>query len=95
MTNQFGQDVDAMYEAYVARQWEELNASPEDDFPEWGNAIECIESALKLLSKAEDELYEAAGHVEGSPEYDRIVSLAMSVSDLYDHILDQNQRMRG
>ena len=95
MKNQFGQDVDAMYEASVARQWEELNATPEDDFPELGNAIECIESVLKLLSKAEDELYEAAGHVEGSPEYDRIVSLAMSVSDLYDHILDQNQRMRG
>lgn len=95
MTNQFGQDVDAMYEASVARQWEELNASPEDDFPEWGNAIECIENALKLLSNAEDTLYEAAGYVEGSPEYDRIVSLAMGVSDLYDHILDQNQRMRG
>lgn len=91
MTNQFGQDVDAMYEASVAREWEELN---EDEFPEWPNAIECIESALKLLSEAEDELYEASGHVEGSPEYDRIVSLAMGVSDLHDHILNQKQRMR-
>ena len=95
MTNQFGQDVDAMYEASVAKEWEKLNATQEDEFPEWNNALDCVETALNLLSNAEDRLYEASRHVEGSPEYDRIVSLAMSVSDLYDHILDQDQRMRG
>jgi len=95
MTYQLAREVDALYEADVARQWEELNALPEDKYPEWNDAIKSIEKALTHLAKVQDLLYEASNHVTGSSEYDRIESLATSVSDLYDHIVNQRQRMEG
>lgn len=94
MINDYGQDIDEMYESSCSWQWEELNSN-DNQFPNWDDAVDKIESALLDLYTAEDKLQEAADSIDGSPEKYRIESLIESLSELANHVFDQKSRMRG
>ena len=49
-------ELDRMYEAAIADEWEELNKPPVRKYPEWNDAINKIESARELLSEAAELL---------------------------------------
>ena len=88
------QDVDAMWEADAAAEWERINECESDKYPYWTNAEYKLSDAQKLLSKAEDCLGEAAEYVKDSSQDDRIMSLMDDASKLYDAIYEQLQRMK-
>lgn len=88
------QDVDAMWEADAAAEWERINECESDKYPYWINAEYKLSEAKSLLSKAEGQLNLAVEYVKGSSQEDRIVSLIDSVSELYDAIYEQIQKMK-
>lgn len=84
-------EVDRIVETWGDKLWEQLNVDP---YPMWDNAVYKLSDVVSLLNKAESKLYEAADFVKESPEEDRLVSLAMAVSELAEHILHQKNRMK-
>ena len=87
------QDVDAMWEADAAAEWERLNDCESDHFPHWKSAENKMVSALRFLSDALDLLTDAAQDISGSSQEDRIDSLADDVSKIYDEVYQQKERM--
>lgn len=86
-------DVDRIYEAAVADDWEEQNKQEKDNFPEWDKAIKNLYCAKTTLSAAVEFLTKAAAYVEGSTQEDRIGSLANSLEDITTEIAMQIERM--
>ena len=76
----FGQDIDAMWEASAAREWEELNRpQPEPDLTE---AINTMADAVKTIDCAVKIMDDAAKAAEDSPMAARIKSLLMDLEDV-------------
>ena len=83
-------NLDAIYEAAVADDWEEQNRK---DFPEWGNAIKEIRKCVNWLKDAVKSLNEAADMVVDSTEDDRILSLSSEIEFLASDLTKQAERM--
>jgi len=88
-------ELDRMYEAAIADEWEEINKTPERKYPEWNDAIKKIESARELLSEAAEILKAGAELVEGSFEDDRILSLQSEAYYLAADVTKQVERMKS
>ena len=82
-------ELDRMYEAALADDWEDQN----QPHPGRGDAIGNLKSATAFLSEAIDVLKEAQEHMDGSSQYDRIGSLADEVGFLLKDIEKQIERM--
>lgn len=91
MINEYGQDIDVMYESDCDREWEELN---DEDCQTWYTAISKLNEAVEAMNKAESKLHLAAGYVLDTPEESRIESLADSMAELADFVQKQIERMR-
>lgn len=89
------QDVDTLWEADAAMQWERENDCESDHFPGWRRAERSIEKAMKTLCDAEEMLLAASDHVKGSSQEDRLLALVDSVSELSDNVREQFNRMKG
>lgn len=87
------EELDRIYEAAVADDWEEQNKQEKDSFPEWDKAIKNLYCAKATLSLAVGLLTKAAAHVEGSTQEDRIASLSNSLEDIATQIAIQIERM--
>lgn len=78
-----GQDVDAMYEARCAQEWEEINEEPEIPF-------HLVDSELNYawgeMSDAYDRLAWACDYAEGHPVYYRIQSLLNDLENLQNEV---------
>lgn len=72
-------DLDAMYEADLARDWEEQNKEPEID--RFGIYYQ-LGYAWDELSEVVSNLAEAAGLAEGHPYADRIISFQNDVEEV-------------
>ena len=86
-------ELDRIYEAAIADDWEEQNKQEKDSFPEWDKAIKNLYCAKATLSSAVELLTKAAAYVEGSTQEDRIASLANSLEDITTEIAMQIERM--
>ena len=87
------QDVDAMWEADAAAEWERINECESDNYPNWCNAESKLGQAMSMLCKVEEMLNIAADYVAESSQEDRIMSLVDQVNALYDAVYDQKKRM--
>ena len=87
------QDVDAMWEADAAAEWERLNEEPEEA-EEYREAASEMESACEELINAIDSMSDAAKEVNGTVGYDRIVSLMNDLEDIYSDILILKNHMK-
>lgn len=83
-------DLDRMYEAAMAQEWEERNAG---DYPGWLEAVKGIQAAVNWLHDAAEQLTTAAALVAGSSETDRISSLADEIEFLSKDLEKQAERM--
>lgn len=72
-------DLDAMYEADLARDWEEQNKEPEIDR---SGIFDQLGYAWDELSEVVSNLAEAAGLAEGHPYADRIISFQNDVEEV-------------
>lgn len=88
-------ELDRMYEAAIADEWEEINRTPERKYPEWTDAIKKLEAARALLSEAAEMLTAGAELVEGSFEDDRILSLQSETEHLANDYARQVERMKS
>lgn len=88
-------ELDRMYEAALADEWEEINKPPERKYPEWTDAIKKLEAARELLTEAAEILTEGAELVEGSFEDDRILSLQSETEHLAADFTKQVERMKS
>ena len=87
-------ELNRMYEAAIADEWEELNKQPERKEPEWTDAIKKLEAAKELLSEVSEILTAGAELVEGSFEDDRILSLQSEAYYLAADVTKQVERMK-
>ena len=87
------EELDRIYEAAIADDWEEQNKQEKDSFPEWDKAIKNLYCARATLSSAVELLTKAAAYVEGSTQEDRIASLSNSLEDIATEIAIQIERM--
>ena len=87
-------ELDRMYEAAIADEWEEQNKPPERKQPEWNEAIKKIETARSLLAEAAEMLVESSRLVEGSYEDYRILSLQSETEYLARDYAKQAERMK-
>ena len=83
-------DLDAIYEAAVMDDWEEMNA---DNCPDRDGAIKKLESAIDSLKEAAESLLSAADKTSGTIHEDRIASLADEVNFLVRDIERQKGRL--
>lgn len=89
------QDVDAMWEADAAAEWERINA-PDPNEKHYLDAASSLSVAINHMDKALDYLDDAANEVEGLPAEDRIRSLFNELEEIYDSIKSlQNQLRKG
>ena len=86
-------DVDRIYEAALADEWEEQNKSERDKFPKWDEAIKKLQVAKTTLVAAASLLYEARDMIEESTQEDRIASLAEDTDNLAAEVAKQIERM--
>lgn len=84
-------DLDQMYEAAVADEWEDRN---NHSFPEWKTAVESMTKVGNWLKDTVATLNEAAHMVNGSSEEDRILSIASEISFLMEDLRKQTERMK-
>lgn len=82
-------ELDRMYEAALADDWEDRN----QPHPGREDAIGNLKSATAFLMEAVAVLKEAQGNMDGSPQCDRIGSLADEVGFLLKDIEKQIERM--
>ena len=74
-------DVDRIYEAALADEWEEQNRPESESFPDWKEATEKLKQARALISDAVTLIFEASNMVEGSTFEDRIASFGSCFED--------------
>lgn len=86
-------ELDRIYEAAVADDWEEQNKPESESFPNWKEATEKLKTARLAIFSASGLISEAAEMVEGSTQEDRIASLANSLEDIATEIIVQIERM--
>ena len=86
-------ELDRIYEAAVADDWEEQNKPESESFPKWKEATEKLTRARVAIYAAVGLISEAAEMVEGSTQEDRIASLANSLEDIATEIAMQIERM--
>ena len=86
-------DVDRIYEAALADEWEEQNKSERDSFPKWDEAIKKLQTAKAAVAAAVAMIYEASEMLEGSTQEDRIASLAEDADNLAAEVAQQIERM--
>ena len=86
-------ELDQMYEAAVADDWEEQNKPESERFPEWNAAKMQIKKAGLFLREAVNLLLQGQSMVHGSSEDCRIGSIADEVSFLAGDIEKQLGRM--
>ena len=87
-------DVDRIYEAALADEWEEQNRPERDSFPEWDKAVKKLQIAFTVVVAAVAQIEMAKGMVEGSTQEDRIGSLQDDMEALAIAIYEQRERMR-
>lgn len=88
------EELDRIYEAAVADDWEEQNRQEKDNFPKWDVAVGGLKIAKATIAAAAAILYEARDRVEGSTQEDRIASLAEECDTLAEEVAKQIERMR-
>ena len=86
-------DVDRIYEAALADEWEEQNKAERDKFPQWDEAIKKLQIAKTTLAAAASMLYEARDMIEESTQEDRTASLAEDADNLAAEVAKQIERM--
>ena len=86
-------ELDMMYEAAVADDWEEQNKPAAMVYPEWVLAIKKVQTAQAMLSEAVELLKDAAEMIPDSREDDRILSIADEVEFLLQDLQKQEERM--
>ena len=74
------QDVDAMWEADAAAEWERINA-PDKYHNQMVGAAASLDIAVDKLDKAMDFIADALSEVDGTP-------MELTVRDLYDKLDD-------
>lgn len=87
------QDIDAMYEADTAAEWERLNEEPEDA-EKYRDAASEMEDACEKLGDAMNYMSDAAHEADGTVGYDRVVSLMNDLEDIYCEILILKNHMK-
>lgn len=75
------QDVDAMWEADAAAEWERLNA-PDEHENEYKDAAEWLKKAIEELTHGIDKVLAASDCVRGIPCEDRILSFHDELDDI-------------
>ena len=86
-------DVDRIYEAALADEWEEQNKSERDNFPKWDEAIRKLQTAKAAVVAAVAMIYEASEMLEGSTQEDRIASIAAGIDEMAAEVAQQIERM--
>lgn len=86
-------ELDRIYEAAVADDWEEQNKPESESFPKWKEATEKLTRARVAIYAAVGLISEAAEMVEGSTQEDRIASLASTLEDTAATVANQIERM--
>lgn len=86
-------ELDMMYEAAVADEWEEQNKPAAKVFPMWDTAIGNVKTAQARLTEAVELLKDAAEMIPDSREDDRILSIADEVEFLLQDLQKQEERM--
>ena len=86
-------DVDRIYEAALADEWEEQNKSERDNFPDWDKAIRKLRVAKATILATVSLVCSIADHVEGSTQEDRIRSIADDLATLSEEVAQQIERM--
>lgn len=86
-------ELDRIYEAAVADDWEEQNKPESESFPNWKEATEKLKTARLAIFSASGLISEAAEMVEGSTQEDRIASLASTLEDMAATVANQIERM--
>lgn len=84
---EIGQDVDAMWEADAAAEWERLNA-PDPYESKLIEAAGQLKEVSESLNKATDYLMEAQAELEGTPMEDVVGS---AINDLEDVLCFVNE----
>ena len=87
-------DVDRIYEAALADEWEEQNRPERDSFPDWDKAVKKLQIAFTVVCAAVAQLEMAKDMIEGSTQEDRIGSLQDDMEALAVAIYGQRERMR-
>ena len=86
-------DVDRIYEAALADDWEEQNKSERDNFPKWDEAIKKLQTAKAAVVAAVSMIFEASALVEESTQEDRIASIGMDIDENATALYRQIERM--
>ena len=86
-------ELDRMYEAAVADDWEEKTRTSREMYPEWDEAVKRLKTAQALLSEAVDVLTGAAEMVADSTDDDRILSISDEIRFLGKDLEKQAERM--
>ena len=79
----FGQDLDAMYEARCAQDWEDQNAEVEIC---WEDVDEDFGSAIESIRATKESLEEASVLTDGLPVKSRIMSLIMDLGSIMSDV---------
>lgn len=88
------QDVDAMWEADAAAEWERINDVP-DYSEQYKEAALDMKEATDGISTAIDLLSEAVEAVKGTDAEDKIVSLLNDLDDLWTDIRIMAKELKG
>ena len=75
------QDVDAMWEADAAAEWERLN-EPDPSEKALKEAAKMLVGVVESLDKATDSVAEAVNILEGTPMEDRVASIMDDLEDI-------------
>lgn len=88
-------DVDRIYEAAVADDWEEQNRPESERFPEWKEAVDKLTLAKESIAEAVALIFEASDMVEGSTFEDRIASFGSCFEDHRSALATMTERMKA
>lgn len=86
------QDVDTMWESDASAEWERQN----EDTPEEEKYMEAaydMKRVWETLSEAVDRLAEVADGLDGTPGYDRIVSLIDDLEEYQNEVMVMKNHM--
>lgn len=89
------QDAGLMYEAEIARQWEEQNRNALPDWMMAGRAEQSLRWATEELDKACDSVNEAAEHYKGTAEEDKIRSFLTQMEDILSGLKELQKEYKG
>lgn len=88
-TIQTDREVDMLYEDMLAREVEKQRMEDKD----WSHAKSYLERALSALFEAESKVFSAESEADGTPEQDRIGSLAEDIDRVEDAIRAEIKRI--